>query len=91
MSSSPAIWQRAMDHVLQGIHGTQCILHDMIITGKSNEEHLEWLEKVLKRLQEAGLGASKEKCEFFKEKVVFGGTKATLNKNSLSEKVVYSY
>ena len=32
VTSSPAIWQRAMDQVLQGIPGTQCILDDMIIT-----------------------------------------------------------
>jgi hypothetical protein len=68
-----------MDQVLQGIPGTQYILDDMIITGKSNEEHLERLEKVLKRLQEAGLRANKEKCEFFKEKVVFCGHEIDAN------------
>ena len=29
------------------------------------------MEKVLKRLQEAGLKANREKCEFFKERVQF--------------------
>ncbi|CAB4018206.1 Hypothetical predicted protein [Paramuricea clavata] len=71
--------KRAMDQLLQGIPGTQCILDDMIITGKSNEEHLERLEEVLKRLQEAGLRANKEKCEFFKEKVVFCGHEIDAN------------
>ena len=32
ISSAPAIWQRAMDQVLQGISGTQCYLDDLIIT-----------------------------------------------------------
>ncbi|CAB4043873.1 Hypothetical predicted protein, partial [Paramuricea clavata] len=53
VTSSPAIWQRAMDQVLHGLPGTQYILDDMIITRKSNEVHLERLEEVLKRLQEA--------------------------------------
>ena len=40
VTSSPAIWQRAIDQVLQGIPGTQCILDDMIVSGKTDEEHL---------------------------------------------------
>ena len=73
VTSSPAIWQRAIDQVLQGIPGTQCILDDMIITGRTEEEHLQNLRMVLKRLQEAGLKANREKCEFFKDRVQFCG------------------
>ena len=73
ISSCPAIWQRAIDQVLQGIPGVQCILDDMIVSGKSNEEHLENLESVLKRLEDAGLKANKEKCEFFRDRVQFCG------------------
>ena len=62
-----------MDQVLQGIPGMQCILDYMIITKKSDEEHVELLEMVLKRLHEAGIRANKETCEIFKEKVVLGG------------------
>ena len=53
VTSSPAMWRRAIDQVLQGIPGTQCILDDMIITGNTDAEYLDNLEKVLKRLQEA--------------------------------------
>ena len=73
VTSCPAIWQRAIDQVLQGVPDTQCILDDMIITGKTDEEHLENLEKLLKRLQDAGLKANKDKCEFFRDKVQFCG------------------
>ena len=73
VTSNPAIWQRAIDQVLQGIPGTQCILDDMIVSGKTDEEYLENLESVLKRLQDAGLKANKEKCEFFREIVQFCG------------------
>ena len=31
--SAPAIWQRTIDQILQGIPGVQCILDDMVITG----------------------------------------------------------
>ena len=73
VTSCPAIWQRAIDQVLQGVPDTQCILDDMIINGKTDEEHLENLEKLLKRLQDAGLKANKEKCEFFRDRVQFCG------------------
>lgn len=57
IASAPAIWQRTIDQILQGIPGTQCILDDMIITGRTDKEHLANLEEVLKRLKEYGLQA----------------------------------
>ena len=54
VTSAPAIWQRSMDQVLEGMNGTSCILDDMIITGKDDDEHLGNLKEVLKRLKEHG-------------------------------------
>ena len=62
-----------MDEVLQGIPGVQCILDDMIITGKTDTEHLEHLEAVLQRLDQYGLRVNSEKCEFFKDQINFCG------------------
>ena len=45
----------------------------MIVSGKTDEEHLKNLESVLKRLQDADLKANKEKCEFFRDRVQFCG------------------
>ena len=73
INSAPAIWQRTIDQVLEGTSGTSCILDDMIITGKNDDEHLANLEEVLRRLQAHGLRANKTKCEFFKEKITFCG------------------
>ena len=55
ITSAPAIWQRTIDQVLEGTSGTSCILDDMIITGKNDDEHLASLEEVLRRLQAHGL------------------------------------
>ncbi|KAK2183941.1 hypothetical protein NP493_291g01008 [Ridgeia piscesae] len=44
VASAPAVWQRAMDHVLQGISGVQCYLDDIIVTGRTREEHLKALD-----------------------------------------------
>lgn len=73
IASAPAIWQRAMEQILQGTNGTQCILDDMIITGRSTEEHLLNLDAVLSRLQKSGLKANLDKCNIFQDKVQFCG------------------
>lgn len=73
VASAPALWQRAMDQVLQKIPFTSCILDDMIISGRTDEEHLQNLRFVLQRLQEYGLKANLEKCEFFQEKLMYCG------------------
>ena len=39
IASAPAIWQRTIEQILNGIPGTQCILDDMIITGKTDDEN----------------------------------------------------
>lgn len=39
IASAPALWQRAMDQVLQGIEGVQCYIDNIIISGKEKEEH----------------------------------------------------
>ena len=73
ITSAPAICQRTIDQVLEGTSGTSCILDDMIITGKNDEEHLANSEEVLRRLQLHGLRANKAKCEFSKEKITYCG------------------
>ena len=73
ITSAPAIWQRTMDQILEGTSGISCILDDMIVTGKSDAEHMANLEEVLRRLHHHGLRANKSKCEFFKEKITFCG------------------
>ncbi len=67
ITSAPAIWQRTMDQILEGTSGISCILDDMIVTGKSDAEHLANLEEVLRRLHHHGLN------EFFTEKITFCG------------------
>ncbi|XP_052814094.1 uncharacterized protein K02A2.6-like [Mya arenaria] len=73
ISSLPAIWQRTMDTILQGIPRVQCILDDMIVTGDSDQSHYENLEKVLSRLSDYGLKVNKDKCQFFQDKVTYCG------------------
>ena len=73
VASAPAVFQRIMDTILQGIEGVACYIDDIIITGKSDEEHLSHLEEVLKRLVRHGVHVNRAKCCFLKPSVVFLG------------------
>ena len=55
VASAPYIFQRTMEGLLQGIPSTGVLLDNILITGPSTEEHLDIIEKVLRRLSEAGL------------------------------------
>ena len=72
-ASSPSIWQRTMDQVLKGIPSTCCILDEMIITAKTDEEHLKNLQSVLQRLHDYSLRVNKEKCSFFQKEITYCG------------------
>lgn len=73
ISPAPSIWQRTIDTILQGLPGVQCILDDMIITGKNDAEHLANLDRVLQRLEQYGLRVNKDKCFFMQERVTYCG------------------
>ena len=64
IASAPAIWQRLMDQLLQGIPDMHCILDDILITGVDDEHHLANVEAVLQRLEDAGLRANRQRCSF---------------------------
>ena len=51
VASAPAIFQKAMDTVLQGLPNVICYLDDILITGHNEEEYLGNVEHVLERLQ----------------------------------------
>jgi transposase InsO family protein len=48
-------------------------LDDLIIFGKSYDEHLQRLEEVLRRLEKANMKLSPKKCHFLKTKVAYLG------------------
>ena len=46
IAAAPAIFQQAMEKILQGIPKVICYLNDVLITGQNDEEHLKTLETV---------------------------------------------
>ena len=79
VSSAPGIFQRVMESVLQGIPGVMVYLDDILVAGKNEEEHLNRLDVVLQRLQNAGLRLKDSKCEFLVGSVTYLGYQLDAN------------
>lgn len=75
LSCAPAKFQKIIEQIFQGLDGVIVFLDDILITGRTREEHIANVEKVLSRLAKAGLTISLEKSEFFKESVIYLGHK----------------
>ena len=66
-------YQRYMSSVLEGLDGVYCYLDDVLIHTKTEEEHRKLVEEVFKRLSEAGLSLSLDKCQFAQSELEFLG------------------
>ena len=73
ISSAPAIFQRVMDTILQGLSNVLCYLDDILITGATDQEHVRNLEEVLKQLQDHGIKLQNSKCTFLATSVEYLG------------------
>ncbi|XP_062374782.1 uncharacterized protein K02A2.6-like [Sardina pilchardus] len=73
VASSPAIFQRTMDNLFQNIPCVAVYLDDILVTGKTEVEHLQNLDQVLKRLSDAGLRLKTSKCVFQAPSVTYLG------------------
>ncbi|CAI6350433.1 unnamed protein product [Macrosiphum euphorbiae] len=66
-------FQSVIEKVLLGTKGVKNFLDDIIVTGSSEQEHLDNLREVFKRLQKAGFRLNKKKCSFFQPKINYLG------------------
>ena len=73
IAPAPAIWQRFMEEVLNGIPGVTVFLDDIRITGRNDHEHMQRLEEVLKRLSSYNMRINLKKCQFFANEIEYCG------------------
>ena len=73
--NAPATFQRLMEVVLAGLARGSChvYLDDVLVFGRTLEEHNSNLSKVLERIRGAGLRLKPRKCNFAKESVEYLG------------------
>ena len=73
VSSAPGIFQRTMEQLLAGMPMVVVYLDDILVCGRTLQEHDEVLKQVLDRLQSAGLRLNREKCLLSQPSVTFLG------------------
>nr|XP_048715732.1 uncharacterized protein LOC125640603 [Caretta caretta] len=75
ISGAPATFQRLMERVVGDMNLLQVLVYldDLIVFGRTLEEHEERLLKVLDRLEDYGLKLSIDKCQFCRTSVKYVG------------------
>lgn len=75
LAGSPYTFTRVMDEVLMGLGNITCLvfMDDILIFGRSMQEHTERLREVFERLRTAKLTLNLEKCHFAKDSVEYLG------------------
>ena len=75
LCNAPATFQRLMERVLAGIAREKCIVYldDILVMGKTFQEHLSNLREVFSRLSGAGLKLKPSKCKLLHKRVEFLG------------------
>lgn len=71
ISSAPAIFQKTIETILQGLTGVQAYLDDVLVSEK-NGEHRN-LRSVLQRFREHGIKLRLDKCSFHEPSVAYLG------------------
>ena len=71
--SAPEHFQRQMEKILRGLQGVLCHMDDVLIFGRTKEEHDTRLESALRHIEAAGVTLNRTKCQFGKSEIKFLG------------------
>ena len=73
ITSAPEHFQRRMSTILSGLEGVVCQADDILVYGKSQEQHDKNVRNVLQKLREVGLTLNRDKCIFSQKQIKFLG------------------
>ena len=74
LCNAPDLFQERMSTLMEGLEYARAYIDDILIISKESfEKHLEHLEAVLTRLQEAGLKVNVSKFKFCKSELEYLG------------------
>ena len=79
LKNAGASFQKLMELVLAGVDPKQCLVYidDIILFGRSEEEHIATLREVFSRIRQAGMKLKPQKCHLGKREVTFLGHKVS--------------
>ena len=73
ITSAPEYFQKQMAVMLAGAEGVVCLMDDILVYGKDEEEHQKHLEAVMHRLKKAKITLNVDKCHFAQSTIKFLG------------------
>jgi hypothetical protein len=73
ISPAPEVFHRILGDVIQGLEGVMHFVDDVLVWGRTQEEHDLRLKALLKQINNSGFGFNPTKCEFGKNELVFLG------------------
>ena len=73
IAPAPAVFQKMMDTILQGMTKVICYIDDVLVTGSNDQEHLANLAEVLKRMKHHDIRLKRSKCRFLQDSVEYLG------------------
>ena len=75
LCNAAGTFERIIERTLAGLQWEIAVLYldDIVVYGSSFEKHMENLQRVLKRLQEAGLKLKPKKCNLLQKEISFLG------------------
>lgn len=82
ISSAPEFFQKRISEILRGCDGVVGLIDDILVFGKTDEEHHECLTRVLERLKKEGVTLNVDNCLFYSNVIHFLGHK--VNKDGIS-------
>lgn len=88
LTNAPATFARAINLILRGLTWKTVLafLDDILVIGKSFEDHLGNLVEALERFRQHGLKLKPKKCIFFQNEVEFLGRIVTGNRLKMAQK-----
>jgi hypothetical protein len=73
VNAASEIFQNALEEILSGLQGCKNLSDDIIVYGKTQEDHDKNLHATLKRLKEMNVRLNKSKCKFSQAEISFYG------------------
>ena len=75
LNSAASSFQRTMELALHGLQWVTCLIYidDIVVFGRSFDEHISRVQEVLDRIKQAGLKLKPDKSNLFQTSVLFLG------------------
>ena len=71
ITSAPEHFQKRMSEILEGLEGVACMVDDVLVHERTQEEHDKRLDAALERIAQAEVTLNAEKCHFSQSSVKF--------------------